>query len=690
MGIIESFIGTPIGYIMSFCYNLIGNYGWTVIAFTVLIKMITLPIGVVVQKNSIKMVKMQPMIDDLKRKYPDKADKDQFMEEQIALFKKEKYSAGIGCLPMIIQVVVILGIIYVIYNPLKHLLRFNKETIGALYEIAMGILGVDELGPSAGLTVVDLVQNSQYTDLFRTVAPDSVINSIMQFDTSFMGLNLALVPTVTGILVIIPILSALSALILCLVQNKENVLQQEQGLLNKWGMTIFLVVFSLYFTFVVPAGVGIYWICSNVFAIIQIYILNWIYNPKKYIDYDYLENSKEANRVLKEIKKQQKIENKKHVPREKNDYKKFLKTEGKQLVFYSEKSGFYKYFENVINEIIKKSDIIIHYVTSDPNDAIFNKNEKQVVPYYIGEKKLIPLFMKMDADMVVMTMPDLNNFHIKRSMVRKDIEYVYMFHAPLSFIMTIRDKAVDNYDTIFCTGIHQVNEIRESEKLYGLKPKMLVECGYGVIENMREHFVEKEDIYSNKPIKSILIAPTWNEDNILDSCLDDILENILDKGWKVIVRPHPEYIKRFPSKMKSIVEKYESRISEYFEIQTDFSSNETVYSADILITDWSWIAYEYSLATLRPTIFINTKMKVANPNWDKLPLTPLNLSLRSEIGIQLEKSDVADSITREIEQMIENYSDYEKRIKEIEEEYIFNFGKSGVIGASYIIAKLKG
>jgi YidC/Oxa1 family membrane protein insertase len=475
-----------------------------------------------------------------------------------------------------------------------------------------------------------------------------------------------------------------------LVQNKENVLQQQQGRLNKWGMTIFLVAFSLYFTFVVPAGVGLYWICSNLFSAIQIYILNWIYNPKKYIDYEDLEASKEANKILKEIKEQKKAQSKINAPREKADYKRFLETEGKQLVFYSEKSGFYKYFHNIVDEIIKRSDIVIHYVTSDPNDAIFNKNEEQISPYYIGEKRLIPLFMKMDADMVIMTMPDLDNFHIKRSMLRKDIEYVYIFHAPLSFIMTIRDKAIDNYDTIFCTGIHQVKEIRESEKLYGLKPKMLVECGYGVIENMRQHFQEKKDIYLNKPIKSILIAPTWNEDNILDSCLDDILENILDKGWKVIVRPHPEYIKRFPLKMKSMIEKFEDRIGEYFEIQTDFSSNETVYSADILITDWSWIAYEYSLSTLRPSLFINTKMKVANPNWDELSLTPLNLSLRSQIGIQLEKQEVSKRIAGEIEKMLANYSDYEKRIKDIEEKYIFNFGKSGIIGASYIIAKLKG
>ena len=75
-------------------------------------------------------------------------------------------------------------------------------------------------------------------------------------------------------------------------------------------------------------------------------------------------------------------------------------------------------------------------------------------------------------------------------------------------------------------------------------------------------------------------------------------------------------------------------------LEMDFYSNETVYSSDILISDWSGITYEFSLSTLKPVIFINTKMKVANPNWNKLSLEPLMLSLRDEIGISLEKQDV--------------------------------------------------
>lgn len=375
--------------------------------------------------------------------------------------------------------------------------------------------------------------------------------------------------------------------------------------------------------------------------------------------------------------------------REKEDYKRFFSIANKHLVFYSEKSGFYKYFQDVIEYLLAHSNITIHYVTSDPNDQIFELSKKQsrIKPYYIGERKLITLMMKMDAGMVVMTVPDLDKYYLKRSYMRKDIEYVYMFHAPLSFIMTISDGALDHYDTIFCTGIHQVKEIRESEKLYNLPKKKIVECGYGVIDNMAAHYQKNIAAYRNHKRKRILVAPSWQPDNILDSCLECLISSVAKKDWEVIIRPHPEYIKRYPGRMKEIQERLTSYWGRNLILETDFSSNETVYSADVLISDWSWIPYEFSLATLKPVIFINTKMKEANPNWNKIPLTPLNLSLRNEIGISVEKDQVKD-IAEKIDMLLEGQTAYQDKILKIREKYLFNFGESGRAGGSYILKRV--
>ncbi len=489
-----------------------------------------------------------------------------------------------------------------------------------------------------------------------------------------------------GITLLLPVAAGCSALALGLAQNYLNPLQREQTKFNQWMTNGLSIAISLALGAFVPIGVGLYWIASNLLTIVQQIVLNLFMRPERYVDYA---NLRESQRELAKMDSLSIHESGEDKRREKEDYKRFFSIANKHLVFYSEKSGFYKYFQDVIEYLLAHSNITIHYVTSDPNDQIFELSKKQsrIKPYYIGERKLITLMMKMDAGMVVMTVPDLDKYYLKRSYMRKDIEYVYMFHAPLSFIMTISDGALDHYDTIFCTGIHQVKEIRESEKLYNLPKKKIVECGYGVIDNMAAHYQKNIAAYRNHKRKRILVAPSWQPDNILDSCLECLISSVAKKDWEVIIRPHPEYIKRYPGRMKEIQERLTSYWGRNLILETDFSSNETVYSADVLISDWSWIPYEFSLATLKPVIFINTKMKEANPNWNKIPLTPLNLSLRNEIGISVEKDQVKD-IAEKIDMLLEGQTAYQDKILKIREKYLFNFGESGRAGGSYILKRV--
>ena len=490
-----------------------------------------------------------------------------------------------------------------------------------------------------------------------------------------------------GINLLMPLAAGCSALLLGLAQNHFNPLQREQTRAGQWMTNGLSIGISLMLGAFVPMGVGVYWIASNLLTIPQQLLLNAIMPPKKYVDYAALKESKEELARLNALSAKVSPEDKR---REKADYKRFFSIANKHLVFYSEKSGFYKYFENIIQYLLTHSNVIIHYVTSDPEDAIFEraKTEPRLRPYYIGENRLITLMMKMDADIVVMTMTDLENFHIKRSYVRKDIEYIYVFHAPLSYIMTLRNGALDHYDTIFCTGKGQVEEIRKSEERYGLPPKEIVECGYSVIENMREHYLENQSSYSGQPVKKILIAPSWQEDNILDSCLEPLLMSIVRDGWQVIVRPHPEYLKRYTVRWNALRERYKDLPEEQVVFQSDFSSNETVYSADVLISDWSGIAFEYAFATRKPVLFIDTPMKVYNPNYAEIVAEPLNLTLRDEIGVRL-LPERADQAGQEVARLLKEADIYAQKIAELTDEYLYNMGRSGEVGGKYILRKLK-
>lgn len=503
------------------------------------------------------------------------------------------------------------------------------------------------------------------------------------------GTTLTAVPLETlGLTLLVPAAAAVSAFIMCFVQNKINVLQSEQGALNQYGTMIFSVGLSLYLGFFVSIGVGFYWICSNLLSTLQLALLNVWINPRDYIDYEALEKSKEELKQARAFMTDKKKAGR-HNPyrnREKADYRRFLSGQRKKLVFYSEKNGFYKYYRNIIEEIIRRTNIVVHYITSDPEDEVFALESEQFKPYYIGENRLIVLMMKLEADIMVMTTPDLENFHLKRSYVKKDIEYIYVPHDVNSANLTFHKDALDHFDTIFVSGIQNKAEIEEREEKYQLSRKNLVEWGSSVIDNMTEAY---EEMRKNAPEegngkKTILIAPSWQKDNILDSCIEGLLERLKGEGYRIIVRPHPQYVRHFEGKIDALAKQY---AVDGIEVQKDFSSNKTVYMVDVLVTDWSSIAFEYAFSTLKPVLFINTPMKVVNPEYQELQTRPIDLVLRDKVGISLEPGRLEEA-SQAVHSLLYDNRFSTESLAALRDTYIYNVGSSGVVGARYIIEKL--
>ena len=295
--------------------------------------------------------------------------------------------------------------------------------------------------------------------------------------------------------------------------------------------------------------------------------------------------------------------------------------------------------------------------------------------------------MKLEADVVIMTTPDFNKYFIKKSLMKKDVEYIYVPHDMMSVHMGFREGALDEFSTVFCTGNHMVREIRATEKVYNLPEKTLVEFGYPFAdkliadgENERKNHVEKDK-------KEILIAPSWQEDNLLDSCIDTLIEKLYCDKYHLTVRPHPEYVKRYSARMQEIVKKYEHMVGDKLTFELDFSKNKSVYSSDILITDWSGIALEFCFATKRPAMFVNTKLKCMNENWQKIDLIPTEISLRDRVGISVDKEKLGEC-NEIVAKLIENSAEYEQIIVETLEGHLFNIGKAGEMGADYILKSL--
>ena len=649
-------------------------------------KVILFPVSLWAQRNSVKMIKIQPQFNMIAAQYA--GDRDRIAEEQLKLYKQENYKPLIGVIPLLIQIPLILGVISVVYAPLTHILRLESGLIGAFVAEAGKLLGMEELGLSAQLRVLELIKGGQ-TAAFSAVPITGAAEAVAQIqalDMRFLGFDLSVIPSIKvwDKMLLVPLLSAGSSLLLSVEQNRVNVLQKEASWLGKWGMAIFLTLFSLYFAFVVPAGVGLYWILGNLFGILSMHLVNVIYPPQKYIDYEALEESKKALAASKEVEKAMKptAEQKKRV---KEDYKRFCDEKNvKRLVFYSEKSGFYRYFAGLIDSILAQSDVDIHYVTSDPNDAVFKMGNPRLIPYYIDDNRLIPLFMKMDADVVVMTMTDLQQYHLKRSLVRKDIEYIYVFHAMVSTQMIYRKGSFDHYDTVFCVGPHHMREIREMEAVYGLPEKRLIEFGYPLLDDLRKKY---EALCERKGAGQfqVLIAPSHQEGNIMDSCLDEILSQLQSNDCKLIVRPHPQYVRRNPAKIGQMKERYRNRADILFE--TDFTTDDSLYTSDVMITDWSGISMEYSFSTKKPCIFINTPMKVLNPDYKDIASIPVEISLRDRIGVSVDLEEL-DDLPELIEEIQAGKRLTASEIGEIAHATVYHVGNRGEAGANYIIEEI--
>jgi len=228
--------------------------------------------------------------------------------------------------------------------------------------------------------------------------------------------------------------------------------------------------------------------------------------------------------------------------------------EYKNIIFYSEHGGYYPNFEGLIKELTEKHRQTICYVTSDLKDPIFKSSKENVRIFYF--KSLLSLFMGMVKSKVfVMTMPDLNQFYLKRSM--NPVHYIYVFHSPVSTHLAYLPGAFDYYDSLLCIGPYQVREIRKYEKMHDQPEKELVEAGYYRIERIFADFKKyREGKKAGEDKITILIAPSWGVANVLVSCGEPLCELLLDAGYKVIVRPHPETVRRTPEVPKALEKKF--------------------------------------------------------------------------------------------------------------------------------------
>lgn len=279
------------GYLLNFLNNIIGNYGLAIILFTLIIKIIMLPISIKQQKTMKKSAKIQEKIKAIQFKY--KNNPEQQNKEIMALYKEEKMSPFSGCLSAIVQFILLISIFYMVRCPLTYMEKIDKNQINTY------VTQLSEEGKitNAAYSEIDIIREKEY---LKEKNPEDVNLDKIGFNMNFFGLDLSKIPQqnlMDWTVYIIPILYILSTFIsMKLTTSMQNKVKKEDKLditpeeekqkeekeesiedamaqstkMMSWMMPIVSISISL----VAPLGLALYWLMNNVLMIIERLVLN--------------------------------------------------------------------------------------------------------------------------------------------------------------------------------------------------------------------------------------------------------------------------------------------------------------------------------------------------------------------------------------------------------------------------------
>ena len=324
-------INLLIGKVLKWLTVNVGNhYVVAILIFAFFVEIAMLPIAIKQQKNSIGMAKLRPKIAKIEKKYAGRTDQATLrkkQEEIMELQQKEGYSPFSGCLPLILQLVIVGFILYpIIQNPLRYMLDTSADFANALLSYATSAKSVGGLGLklSSKGNVIELLsilkpENMEYITDFALISNGQqcldVFRSLEIPNFTMFGLNLGEVPKVAfNLMILIPVLNVLvqwASMKLSKVWNSTGMQPAAQDAQSQASMKIMELVgplMTLFIMFSVPALIGVYWLFRSVVSLLKQYIMKVAMPIPKYTDEEIREMEKaerERQKAQKEALKEQ-------------------------------------------------------------------------------------------------------------------------------------------------------------------------------------------------------------------------------------------------------------------------------------------------------------------------------------------------------------------------------------------------
>lgn len=348
------------------------------------------------------------------------------------------------------------------------------------------------------------------------------------------------------------------------------------------------------------------------------------------------------------------------------------------LVIFADDKRYWSIFDPICRELDKRGMDVVYMTASEDDPGLKNTYEHVKAEFIGAGNKAFSKLNFLNASIVFSTTPGLDVYQWKRS---KDVDYyIHIFHTA-GEVTRYRMFGIDYYDALMIAGAHQERDIRELEQLRGLPAKEITYVGIPFMDEMAKRLAAVGPAPEHP--RTVLLAPTWGPSAIFNIHGGKIIEKLLQTGYHVIIRPHPQSFSSEKEMLDKLMAEYPE--SEQLEWNRDTDNFEVLRRSDILISDFSGVVFDFSLIYDKPVIY-------TDPNFDLAPYDawflshPLwTLSALPRIGKEL-KMDNLDNIKELIDSCLED-SRYAAGRKEVRDETWVYQNEGAVRAADYLMAK---
>nr|WP_304956288.1 CDP-glycerol glycerophosphotransferase family protein [uncultured Acetatifactor sp.] len=271
------------------------------------------------------------------------------------------------------------------------------------------------------------------------------------------------------------------------------------------------------------------------------------------------------------------------------------------FVIFSDDKRYWSVFEPICREFDRRGVDMV-YMTASPDDPALQNPYEHIKGEFIGKNNRAFARMNfLNAGIVLSTTPGLDVYQWKRS---KNVQYyVHMQHAA-NDISGYRMFGVDYFDAVMLSGEYQVQEVRDLEKIRGLPQKDLIKIGIPYMDEMAKR-LQAAERKEGKEGHVVLLAPSWGKSSIFQKYGGKIIEVLIKTGYHIIVRPHPQSFTSEKETIEKIMQEYPA--SDQLEWNRDNDNFEVLKRADILISDFSGIIFDFALVYDKPVIYADTE-----------------------------------------------------------------------------------